>query len=62
MNLAKRLMATDQARLVQVNGEPGLLFVDAGEPDYVLSFAFTPEGKVRRLYSQLNPEKLRHLH
>jgi len=62
VNLAKRLMATDEARLVQVNGEPGLVFVADGEPDYVLSFAFTPEGKVRRFYSQLNPEKLRHLH
>ena len=62
VNLAKRLMQTDEARLVQVNGEPGLLFVADGEPDYVLSFAFSPDGKVRRFYSQLNPEKLRHLH
>jgi RNA polymerase sigma-70 factor (ECF subfamily) len=62
VNLAKRLMATDEARMVQVNGEPGLLFVADGEPDYVLSFSFTPDGKVRRFYSQLNPEKLRHLH
>jgi len=62
VNLARRLMTTDHARLVQVNGEPGLLFEVDGEPDHVLSFAFTPDGKVRRLYSQLNPEKLRHLH
>jgi RNA polymerase sigma-70 factor (ECF subfamily) len=62
VNLAKRLMETDEARMVQVNGEPGLLFVADGEPDHVLSFAFTPDGKVRRFYSQLNPEKLRHLH
>ena len=33
----------------------------AAAPDYVLSFSFTPDGRVRRLYSQLNPEKLRHL-
>jgi RNA polymerase sigma-70 factor (ECF subfamily) len=62
VNLAKRLMQTDVTRLVQVNGEPGLLFVADGEPDHVLSIAFTPDGKVRRFYSQLNPEKLRHLH
>jgi RNA polymerase sigma-70 factor (ECF subfamily) len=62
VNLARRLMAADHARLVQVNGEPGLLFEADGEPDQVLSFAFTPDGRVRRLYSQLNPEKLRHLH
>ena len=62
VNLARRLIETDEARMVPVNGEPGLLFVIDGEPDYVLSVAFTPEGKVRRFYSQLNPEKLRHLH
>jgi RNA polymerase sigma-70 factor (ECF subfamily) len=61
VNLARRLLSTDDARMVRVNGEPGLLFVAAGEPDHVLSFAFTPDGKVRRFFSQLNPEKLRHL-
>ena len=40
----------------------GLLFLDDGRPDFTLSFAFTPDGRVRRFYSQLNPEKLRHLH
>jgi RNA polymerase sigma-70 factor (ECF subfamily) len=62
VNLAKRLVDVEEARLVQVNGEPGLLFVVDGDPDYVLSFSFTPDGKVRRLFGQLNPEKLRHLH
>ena len=50
-------------RLVHVNGEPGVLFLDAEHtPDYTLSFSFTPDGRVHRFYSQLNPEKLRHLH
>jgi RNA polymerase sigma-70 factor (ECF subfamily) len=63
VNLAKRLMRIDEVdmRPVYVNGEPGLLFVVNGEADYVLSFSFTPDGRVRRFYSQLNPEKLRHL-
>ncbi len=61
VNLAKRLTATSDMHIVQVNGEPGLLFVDDGELDYVLSFSFAPDGRVRRFYSQLNPEKLRHL-
>jgi RNA polymerase sigma-70 factor (ECF subfamily) len=62
VNLARRLaLTTTDLRIVQVNGEPGVLFVEDGEPDYVLSFAFTPDGKVRRFYGQLNPEKLRHL-
>jgi RNA polymerase sigma-70 factor (ECF subfamily) len=61
VNLARRLTATSDMRVVHVNGEPGLLFVEDGELDNVLSFSFTPDGRVRRLYSQLNPEKLRHL-
>jgi RNA polymerase sigma-70 factor, ECF subfamily len=61
VNLAKRLTATSDMRVVHVNGEPGLLFVEDGALDNVLSFSFTPDGRVRRLYSQLNPEKLRHL-
>jgi RNA polymerase sigma-70 factor (ECF subfamily) len=61
VNLAKRVLEIDEVRPVQVNGEPGLLFVEHGQPDFVLSFAFTPDGQVRRFYGQLNPEKLRHL-
>jgi len=62
VNLAERLLASTEARMVRVNGEPGVLFLDFdGEPDNVLTFAFAPDGRVRRLYGQLNPEKLRHL-
>jgi len=62
VNLAKRVLTADvEIRAVQVNGEPGLLFVLDGHPDNVLSFSFAPDGRARRLYSQLNPEKLHHL-
>lgn len=61
VNLAKRLTATTDGHVVHVNSEPGLLFVEDGHPDNVLSFSFDADGRVRRLYSQLNPEKLRHL-
>jgi RNA polymerase sigma-70 factor (ECF subfamily) len=62
VNLAQRLLPATEMRLVRVNGEPGVLFLDAEHtPDYTLSFSFTPDGRVRRFYSQLNPEKLRHL-
>jgi RNA polymerase sigma-70 factor (ECF subfamily) len=61
VNLAKRTLPTAEMRVVQMNGETGLLFLDDGRPDFTLSFAFTPDGRVRRFYSQLNPEKLRHL-
>jgi RNA polymerase sigma-70 factor (ECF subfamily) len=63
VNLAKRVLTAEvEIRPVHVNGEPGLLFVAEGHPDNVLSFSFAPDGRVRGLYSQLNPEKLRHLH
>jgi hypothetical protein len=55
-------LPTSEVRMVQVNGETGLLFLQDGRPDSTLSFSFTPDGRVRRFYSQLNPEKLRHLH
>lgn len=62
VNLAQRLLPASEMRMVQVNGEPGVLFLDAEhDPDSVLSFSFTPDGQVRRFFSQLNPEKLRHL-
>ena len=62
VNLAKRVLTAEvEIRAVQVNGEPGLLFVLDGHPDNVLSFSFAPDGRARRLYSQLNPEKLHHL-
>lgn len=62
VNLAQRI--TDRhssAHLAHVNGDQGVLFTAGGAPDFTLSFAFTPDGRVRRLYAQLNPEKLRHL-
>ncbi len=45
VNLAQRLVPGSEMRLVQVNGEPGVLFLDAEHaPDYTLSFSFTPDG------------------
>ena len=54
VNLAKRLLETAEVRMVQVNGEAGLLFVTDGEPDQVLTFSFTTDGKVRRF--EITPE------
>src|SRR5207248_505733 len=53
VNLAKRVLTADvELRPVHVNGEPGLLFVAEGRLENVLSFSFTPDGRVRRFYSQ----------
>jgi RNA polymerase sigma-70 factor (ECF subfamily) len=61
VNLAKRLTLDHDLRPVHVNGEPGLLVEVDGQLDYVLVFSFTPDGQARRLFGQMNPEKLRHL-
>jgi len=60
VNLAQRRHDTD-IRLVHVNGDPGLVFRVDGRPDLVLSFSFAPDGRVLRVFGQLNPEKLRHI-
>jgi hypothetical protein len=53
--------AGGDVRLAHVNGEPGIVFRDGDRADLVLSFSFGDDGRVHRIYSQLNPEKLRHI-
>jgi RNA polymerase sigma-70 factor (ECF subfamily) len=50
-----------EARLANVNGGVGLVFSLDGRPDAVMSFAFAADGRVSRIYNQINPEKLKHL-
>ena len=61
VNLAKRLPAEQTFEVVRVNGSPGVLLSLDGKPDIVLSFDLAPDGRVRRIWSQLNPDKLTHL-
>ena len=44
-----------------MNGEAGLLLRRDGRPTLVVSCSFDAEGRVSRIFAQLNPEKLRHL-
>ena len=61
-NLRKRMVGFGaDARVVNVNGGVGLVFVIDGRPESVMSFSFAPDGRVNRIYNQLNPEKLKHL-
>jgi RNA polymerase sigma-70 factor, ECF subfamily len=61
VNLSKRLdPSTTTVDLVTVNGSTGILFKVHGEPDMVMTFAFAPNGQIRRIFSQHNNEKLRH--
>jgi RNA polymerase sigma-70 factor (ECF subfamily) len=61
VNIARRIPPAADVRLATVNGEPGIVFRAGERADLVLSFSFGADGRVRRVYSQLNPEKLRHL-
>jgi RNA polymerase sigma-70 factor, ECF subfamily len=61
VNLARRMPAGGDVRFAHVNGEPGIVFRDGDRADLVLSFSFGDDGRVHRIYSQLNPEKLRHI-
>jgi hypothetical protein len=61
VNLARRLQHERSVRFAFVNGGLGVVFRVAERPVLVLSFSFSPDGRVRRIYGQLNPEKLRHL-
>ncbi len=61
VNIARRIPPAADARLASVNGEPGIVFRAGARADLVLSFSFGADGRVRRIYSQLNPEKLRHI-
>lgn len=61
VNLTKRLTPDATVDLVRVNGAPGMVVRADGRPQLVLSLELGPDGRIVRIWSQLNPDKLRHL-
>ena len=61
VNIAKRVPPNATMEFVDVNESAGLLFRVGGVPDMVMTFGWSDDGQIRRMYVQLNPEKLRHL-
>ncbi len=61
INLAKRIGPTMTVDAGVVNGRIGLLFRTDGHTDIVMSFEINLALKVKGIYVQLNPDKLRHL-
>lgn len=63
VNLTKRLVGGGVGGLefVRVNGRPGLLIRVDDRPDIVACVEFAPDGRIGRIYAQLNPDKLSHL-
>jgi hypothetical protein len=60
VNLARRSLHLSLS-FSWVNGAPGLVFTDGDEPEMVVSFDLDGSGRISRIYSQLNPDKLRHV-
>lgn len=61
VNLSKRIEPDWSMQMTRVNGAPGLLVRDGDEPFMTVSVAFGPDGLIRRIHCQLNPDKLTHL-
>jgi len=59
--LAKQVEPNMSFEFVRVNANPGILLRVDGKPDLVTTVEFAPDGRIRRLFSQLNPAKLTHL-
>jgi RNA polymerase sigma factor (sigma-70 family) len=60
--MASRSMAMAEARVVTVNGGPGILFTIDGLIRAVMSFRWSPDlERIERIYTVMNPEKLAHL-
>jgi RNA polymerase sigma-70 factor, ECF subfamily len=61
VNLARRLPPGDAIEFVRVNTNPGVVLRRGVHADMVVSFELAPDGRIRRMFVQLNPEKLAHL-
>jgi RNA polymerase sigma-70 factor (ECF subfamily) len=61
VNLSKRRDPRSELELVRVNTSPGVVLRIDGRADIVLLMDVGTDGLVHRVWSQLNPDKLRHL-
>lgn len=60
VNLARRAV-DPTVRIVDVNGRLGIVLTDAVQGPMVMTADFDDHGRIRRIYVQLNPDKLAHL-
>jgi RNA polymerase sigma-70 factor (ECF subfamily) len=60
VNLAKRHPAS-RLDFVRANDSPGILVWEDGVPDFLMTAEFATDGRIRRLFVQINPDKLVHL-
>ena len=61
MNLAKRMEPGTTLEFARVNGTAAIVLRVDERLDFVQTFEFAPDGRIRRMFGQLNPDKLAHL-
>ena len=61
VNLAKRPEPGTTLEFARVNGTAAIVLRVDGRPDFVQTVEFAPDGRIRRMFGQLNPDKLGHL-
>lgn len=53
-----RLIPTLSSRIIEINGQPGILNVVEGKPQSIFSFEFVSEG-IEAIFALVNPKKLK---
>ncbi|HEY1737171.1 MAG TPA: RNA polymerase sigma factor SigJ [Acidimicrobiia bacterium] len=61
VNITKRMDPRSELEFVRVNTSPGVVLRIDGRPDIVLLMELGGDGLIHRVWSVLNPEKLKHL-
>lgn len=61
VNVTKRLPPDVEVVVARVNANPGVLVRHRDRTELVFTFEFDPQGRIARVWNQLNPDKLRHL-
>ncbi len=61
VNITKRIDPRSEFEFVRINTSPGVVIRINGKPDLVLLTEVGPDGLIRRIWSVLNPDKLKHL-
>ena len=61
VNLAKRMEPGTTLEFARVNGTAAIVLRVDERLDFVQTFEFAPDGRIRRMFGQLNPDKLAHL-
>jgi hypothetical protein len=60
-NITRLMTLRPLQRIVEINGEPGIVSYVDGRPQSVFTIEVNGHGRIRAIYIVTNPEKLSHL-